>query len=374
MSQEGGKMKSKRLFVNVAIALLTAVTAAVPAHATFPGKNGRIAFSFLTSPTSDIYTINPDGSDLQQLTFFAATGGTAQSQSWSPDGSQMVFVGAADAVNGPFQLWIMNSDGSNQHLLLNDPAVYSDWAPSFSPDGRQIVFTRCNAINCSNHRIHADGSDLKSLTSFNADHDIIDWAPVYSPDGGTIAFISFGRLGLIQAIYLMNADGSGIHSFSPAWLGSLGADWSPDGKGIVFFSNDPFDCGVECFPLSSELWTIGVDDGVLTRLTFNNRNWHGINSVPHDANPSWSPQGDAIVFERISPDASTTALYILDRDGGNLRAVMHLPARPALPMPRQNSPGGTRRTKPEMLKLIELDGAIPRWGAAPQDKAHSRSH
>jgi Tol biopolymer transport system component len=63
------------------IALIT-----VPAHATFPGKNGRIAF--VQGP--DIYTMNQDGSNVRQLT--ALTDGGAFWVNWSPDGKQIVFV------------------------------------------------------------------------------------------------------------------------------------------------------------------------------------------------------------------------------------------------------------------------------------------
>jgi Tol biopolymer transport system component len=356
-------MKRPSILLSLA-ALAVVLASAIPAHATFPGKNGRIAFQKGSSSGTDIYTMNPDGSDVQQLTFFTSSGGSAQGESWSPDGRQIAFVGAADAVNGPFQLWIMNADASNQHLLLNDPA-YADFVPSFSPDGSNIVFSRCG-VNCAIFRINADGSGLKAVTHFSSDHDIVDWGPVYSPDGSTIAFTSLWRGGLIQAIYLMNADGSGMHSFSPPRLGSIWADWSPGGESLVFYSNDPFDCGVACFPLSSELWCISTENGKTTRLTFNNQHWHGIDSVPHDLNPSWSPQGDAIVFERDAPDFSSSALYVMNRDGSNLRQVLQLPSGRAIPPLAQGSFVAPKRLRPDRLKQIEQGGSFPRWGNAPQ--------
>jgi Tol biopolymer transport system component len=348
------------------IALLAAAVllTVVPAHATFAGKNGRIAFQLGGPSGTDIYSMNPDGSDVQQLTFFASSGGSAQAPFWSPDGSQLVFVGAVSAANGPYQLWIMNSDGSNQHLLLNDPA-YGDWVPSFSPDGRHIAFSRCGPINCAIYRVNADGSGLKAITPFNSDHDVVDWEPVYSPNGSTIAFASFWRDGLIEAIYRMNADGTDIRSFTPAQLGAIGGDWSPDGKSMVFYSYDPFDCG--CFPLSSELWSISSDDKETARLTFNNRHWNGINSVPHDVWPSWSPQGDAIVFERDAPDFSSSALYVMDADG-NLKPILRLPTHRFLPLLRRSF-AGSKRANSEMFQSIEQGGSFPRWGVA-QGSAH----
>jgi Tol biopolymer transport system component len=362
----------RRSILLVLAGMTVALASSIPALATFSGKNGRIAFQAGSVAGTDIYTMNPDGSDVRQLTFFVASGGSAQGPFWSPDGRQIVFVGAASAANGPYQLWIMNSDGSNQNLLLNDPAN-GDWVPSFSPDGRYIIFSRCGPINCAIYRINADGSGLRALTPFNSDHDIGDWGPVYSPDGRTIAFTSWWRDGLLEAVYLMNADGSGLRSFTPPRLGALGADWSPDGENIVFYSNDPFDCGLECFVLSSELWSISTDDGETTRLTFTNRYWNGINSVPHDLWPSWSPQGDAIVFERDAPDFSSSALYIMDSDSGNARPVLQLPARRVDQSPRRTFIRGPKRAKPEMLKAIEQGGSFPRWGSAPHDAPPSRA-
>ena len=100
-----------RAFQRVALgAMLLAST--IPAHATFPGKNGRIAF--VVGP--DIYTMNPDGSDVKQLTNLGPDSG-AFWESWSPDGKQIVFneYRPPDFLG---QLWLMNADGSNQRLLL----------------------------------------------------------------------------------------------------------------------------------------------------------------------------------------------------------------------------------------------------------------
>ena len=60
--------------------------AALPAHATFPGKNGRIAF--VQGP--DIFTMNPDGTNIKQLTHVGPDG-LASWPAWSADGKQIVF-------------------------------------------------------------------------------------------------------------------------------------------------------------------------------------------------------------------------------------------------------------------------------------------
>src|SRR6202042_2395317 len=86
----------------------------LPAHATFPGKNGRIAF--IQGP--DVYTINADGSDMRQLTNLGSDN-RAFWESWSPDGKQIVF-NEYPSPNFLGQLWLMDAEGSNQRLLLAD--------------------------------------------------------------------------------------------------------------------------------------------------------------------------------------------------------------------------------------------------------------
>src|SRR5258707_968040 len=107
-------------------ASLTTVAAllfvSLPAHATFPGKNGKIVFNL----PPDVYTINSDGSDVRQLTGF--TDGTfIDAPAWSPDGSQIIFVVVppGDSIIG--QLWVMNADGSNLHRLFTDDPSYGDY-------------------------------------------------------------------------------------------------------------------------------------------------------------------------------------------------------------------------------------------------------
>src|SRR5689334_13255195 len=84
------------------VAILLATT--IPASATYPGKNGRIAF--IAGP--DVYTMNPDGSGVKQLTNLDPDN-SASFESWSPDGKQIVF-NEYRAPDFRGQLWLMNAD------------------------------------------------------------------------------------------------------------------------------------------------------------------------------------------------------------------------------------------------------------------------
>ncbi len=111
--------------------ILAALALAAPAQAS------RIAFI----RDDNVFTMKPDGSAVRQLTSLPADTGAAF-DAWSPDGRQIAFDRFPP--DAPAQIWVMNADGSAQHLLLDDPS-YDDFTPSFSPDGRFVIFTRCRA-------------------------------------------------------------------------------------------------------------------------------------------------------------------------------------------------------------------------------------
>jgi len=314
-----------------------------PAHATFPGKNGRIAFI----QGADVYTMNSDGGDVQQLTALT-NDNSAFWENWSPDGKRLAFseFPAPDFFG---QLWLMNADGSKQHLLLNDPG-FDDEAPSFSPDGTHIIFSRCGPLDgefpCAIYRVQVDGTGLHALTPVRI--ELADLEPVYSPDGSQIAFESFGRRGVLGAIYLMNPDGTNIRQLTPAVTGGFRPDWSPDGQALAFSNH----C---CNPPLVSILAIGKDKDRLRAVTRNQGKFN-------DSAASWSPQGDAIVFRRANQIDGSAGIWIISADGTREQLIRTVPASAAPKhlhrMSRPVARPGARRTPKE----IEDGGTYPRWG------------
>ena len=97
----------------------------------------------------------------------------------------------------------MDTDGGTLRNLTNTPG--DDEYPSWSPDGKQIVFTADRSGKDWNRQIYvmdADGANQRNLS----DNDFEDWDPAWSPDGKRITFVSSRDGG--SEIYAMNADGS----------------------------------------------------------------------------------------------------------------------------------------------------------------------
>ena len=323
------------------------------ANASFPGKNGRIAFV----QWPDIFTMNPDGSDVRQLTNLGPDSG-AFWQSWSPDGKQIVFneFRPPDFLG---QLWLMNADGSNQHVLLAEPDFHNE-GPSFTPDGGAVIFTRCRLDlpdTCALYQIDVTGGDLTAITNFEL--GITEWRPKYSTYG-SLEFQGVGLDGIVCAIYVGGDSLSGQRRITPAALWAHMPDWSPDGKKIAFSTHCSGDSNLQ----NQEIWMVNIEKRSLNRLTKNAADYF---AGPHDFSPSWSPQGDALVFERDAPDFSSSSIVVMKADGSSSKKVLTL--RPSARTNRFLSnriPGLRMGATKRRLKEIEEGGVLPQWGVAPR--------
>jgi TolB protein len=298
------------LFAAIGLAL-----APTSAFATFPGESGLIAFSSdRYGQTHNMFTMRPDGSDVRQLTFLTAAQGAAFWASWSPDGTRLVFQ-ERNADGSVRQIWVMDRDGSNRHRLFSDPG-YFDLEPGYSPDGTQVVFRRCSPElrPCAIYRVSADGHGLTAITRLDAARSVVDDSPEYSPDGRTIAFTSFNRGGVIAAIYMMDTRGRNIHRVTPTALEATDPDWSPDGSRLIFSTH----C---CNPLHPAIWSVHSDGTGRQQLSFP--------GASHDFNPEYAPSGHGIVFERDSPDFSTSSILTMSSAGTDVDLIQpdaYLPA------------------------------------------------
>lgn len=86
-------------------------------------RGDQLAFVSIESGNDDIYVVGIDGQEQRRLTFNLWE--WDKHPTWSPDGTQIVFW--SNAGSGRRQLWIMDADGGDRHILLESP--YNDWDP-----------------------------------------------------------------------------------------------------------------------------------------------------------------------------------------------------------------------------------------------------
>src|SRR5438445_8288441 len=248
-------MSKRILELMPVLACLTLVLAtAGAAHATFPGRNGLIAFQAQATPDAhiEIYTVRQNGHDLRQITNLDAD---AVTPDWSPDGRQIVFE--IDRPEAPFcSIALMNADGSNiVELTPNEFVCEGD--PSFTPDGARIVFDRFDGVDEAFWSMDLNGNDRQRIGPCCAD-------PNVSPNGEKLSFVAESDQPFESALFTSNSDGSNLFQVAPFSFGvAVKQDWAPDGQHLVFTKN-----GISHPPgVSPNIATIRPDGTHLSLIT-----------------------------------------------------------------------------------------------------------
>ena len=183
-------------------------------------------------------------------------------------------------------IFIANGDGSHERMLLPDARFDSN--PSFSPDGRWVLFSSRRHGSVDIYRVRVDGTHLERLT----DDVAFDDQPVMSPDGRHVAFVS-SRSGQAD-IWLLDLQTRGVRNLTNHPGGDYRPAFSPDGKWIAFTSDRDSD-GARAhtgFPnfapgQRTQLYAMRADGSGVGRVTQGDMTVGGA---------SWSPDGKALAF------------------------------------------------------------------------------
>jgi Tol biopolymer transport system component len=379
-----------------ALALLGLIAVASPAQGSIaPGTNGKIVFGQI-EPNYGV-TINPDGSDEHQIGPPSST----TCNTWSPDGSKVLCnVWREDGVqpatanpdgsdfkllnpNLPLDLFCLSWSPDGARLLCHsegmgssaDAGLYTvrssdagdlvrvsatprkgfDNGYGYSPDGSRVLFARFDSSEKGTlFSVKPDGSGTLQITPPRLsvidlgffDRVGADW----SPDESRVTFAavqkrSTGR-GFESAVFVVNADGTGLRRITPSGLFAASAQWSPNRAWIAFTGGRrvpevwivrPDGAGARkiALPLLDRLDRKAVEKlkrKLLRRCHKKSGNRERCKrkadqrakkkAASQKLTPVWSPDSTKLLFQRLSPDGKVD-LWTVNVDGTGLSKLAH---------------------------------------------------
>ena len=227
-----------------------------------PNGQSVLYSAYLADNNYEVYQLDIEDGSVGRLT---NSYGVDNAPEFSPDGQSIAFMHHSPTKD-IYQIVVADRNGGNAE---NIPRI-TGWDPTWSPDGKVILFAsdRDGAVQLFTVRI--DGSSLHRITNLSAIRGRSDW----SPDGQSI--VTYSGEAWHRELYIMNADGSNVRQLTPSGGNSQGPTFSPDGKWVAFTAyfdqyNDDNGC---------EIYILRIDGTDLRRLT---------NNDYCDYQPRWGP-------------------------------------------------------------------------------------
>jgi Tol biopolymer transport system component/DNA-binding winged helix-turn-helix (wHTH) protein len=279
-------------------------------EAAFSPDGNLVAFALHSSKDPGIYATAVGGEKSVRLT----SDPRDCCPRWSPDGRQVAFSRAAQE---GFDFYVVPALGGTEHRLSSWPpqgsqiSTVSQWRSvvrcfDWSPDGKVLAFSNNQA-----DKTHAwitllslADSTIRPLTS--PPSQSLDYGPAFSPDGSTVAFIRGTAAGVVEDLYVVPTNGGVPRrlTFDNSWINAP-PTWTPDGRDIVFSSLRGG---------APTLWRISASGGTPRPLP-----GVGVNA----SIPSISRKGNMLIYQQVSPDKINIRRL-------NLRDLKHPQGPPAI--------------------------------------------
>jgi len=390
--------------------VILAITLSKSGHASFPGTNGKIAYSNGQSYVSQsIYSVNADGSSPTGLT----AGANDYAPSYSADGSKIAF-------NRENNVVVMNSDGSgatqiatgaksekssttwqqnyiDPHSKKTIPVVKIEtrnrtgqafYDPVFTPDGTQLVasestFNRTQESICAvekkgdlecigygygeesayfnyNFECHDCFEHIVTISSTTGAvtsevtpkvEDVSDFTPAVAADG-KIAFARFAQSSPGQSgIFVVNSPGAPPMQLTSSY-GNYSPDFSPDSSKVIFSRGE------------REFGIVGVGGGPIALI---NMPPLPEKTYEYIDNPTYSPDGTQIAFFRSVyhfPGGEEHGIFAMGSDGSNQHRIAEgygstwQPVPPPPPPPPPATPATSKAPKKHKIRLNKKGQAV----------------
>lgn len=270
------------------------------------GQRAGCAVVYRDLSAGVLWSVSPDGGSRQRLAWqpghSSSPGPSFSGIAWSPDGRRAAVTYENNSKGQPSSLEIVDRTGK---VLRRIRLPYDSWWPSWSPDGTRIAFST-GLIDYGKGDVwivNAVGGGLKDVTRGRGVSRLAAWAP----DGRALLISRATSPTSAHSLWIIGvADGRAAKV--PIALRDLDAevaDWSPDGRTIVFAQDDTLSS-----VSVSGIFSVDVNGTRLHRLTTEFGDWA----------PEWSPNGAYIAFERSGGDPPTD-VWVMNPDGSKQRQL-----------------------------------------------------
>ena len=230
---------------------------------------------------------------------------------YSHDRSKIVFFSNR---SGQYQIYLMNADGSDLKQLTHTQEANE--TPVFSTDDSKIFFQSHRDGNAEIYVMNVDGSNPVNLSN----HPAEDSHPKLSADGSRLIFDSKRNHAEFEEIFEMDIDGKNLVQKTDFNEIDSYSSISPDGKQILWRRILPSggDKKISASGRNSEIFIMDRDGSNVRNLT---------NNPAFDGYPFFSPDGKKVVFsstrDRLenSGDVYDSNIYVMNTDGSKLERL-----------------------------------------------------